>query len=268
MNIQHSYLFHRFQVCNDNFEWKNILLTVPNLGPIFHLDFSENITNTPKFEPQSAHFSKKQFSLHCSVMHSCSQDFPQYQYFYHFSDVIRHDFYFSITVIKDLLTYIENLDMDIYRLKSDNCSIQYKCRYFFPLIRSIAIEKNKIIIFYYGVSGHGKGLVDAMSGFGVKTPLRLAIVTNDFFYNNSKDICDYLKLHCQADNRKYCHLETIERYENPTSLPLPRCLKVHVIAYHPDGSIQTKENICSCNNCLTGNLINCVVEKGSESLWL
>ena len=114
------------------------------------------------------------------------------------------------------------------------------------------------------MSGHGKGLVDAKSGFGVKTPLRLAIVTNDFFYNNSKDICDYLKLHCQADNRKYCHLETIERYENPTSLPLPRCLKVHVIAYHPDGSIQTKENICSCNNCLTGNLINCVVEKGAS----
>ena len=149
MNIQHSYLFHRFQVCNDNFEWKNILLTVPNLGPIFHLDFSENITNTSKFEPQSAHFSKKQFSLHCSVMHSCSQDFPQYQYFDHFSDVIRHNFYFSITVIKDLLTYIENLDMDIYRFKSDNCSVQYKCRYFFPLIRSIAIEK----IYIYFIMG-------------------------------------------------------------------------------------------------------------------
>ena len=34
------------------------------------------------------------------------------------------------------------------------------------------------------------------------------------------------------------------------------------MAYHPDGSIQTKENICSCNNCLIDNLLNCVVEKG------
>ena len=27
-------------------------------------------------------------------------------------------------------------------------------------------------IWYYDVSGHGKGLVDAVSGFGVKGPLR------------------------------------------------------------------------------------------------
>ena len=32
--------------------------------------------------------------------------------------------------------------------------------------------------------------------------------------------------------------------------------------YHPDGSIQAKEYICSCTNCLVGDLINCVSEKG------
>ena len=33
------------------------------------------------------------------------------------------------------------------------------------------------IYIYYGAPGHGKGLVDAMSGFGVKGPLRKAVIT-------------------------------------------------------------------------------------------
>ena len=36
---------------------------------------------------------------------------------------------------------------------------------------------NKTIILYYSVNGHGRGLVDMMPGFGVKTLLRRAIVT-------------------------------------------------------------------------------------------
>ena len=68
---------------------------------------------------------------------------------------------------------------NIIRFKMDNCSAQYKCKYIFALLRDLAINIQKTIIFYYGVKGHGKGLVDAMSGFGVKGPLRNAIITND-----------------------------------------------------------------------------------------
>ena len=33
------------------------------------MDFSENVSGSPKYEPRDTYFSKKQFSLHCTVAH-------------------------------------------------------------------------------------------------------------------------------------------------------------------------------------------------------
>ena len=49
------------------------------------------------------------------------------------------------------------------------------------------------VIVYYGVSGHCKGLVDAISGFRVKSQLGRAVTTSNFCYGNSLDIYSYLK---------------------------------------------------------------------------
>ena len=42
------------------------------------------------------------------------------------------------------------------------------------------------------------------------------------------------------------------------------CRKVRKICFLPDGSVQTKVNICSCNSCMEGNFISCTTEKGKE----
>ena len=64
------YLVHRYEIVNDNFLWPQLqILAESNLGYIFHQDYSENISSTPKFEPQDAHFSGKQTSLHSSVVY-------------------------------------------------------------------------------------------------------------------------------------------------------------------------------------------------------
>ena len=65
-NEKKKYLYHRYQIENDKKKWKNILQTTDR-GDIFWMDYSENITGTPKFEPQDSHFAKKQFSLVCIV---------------------------------------------------------------------------------------------------------------------------------------------------------------------------------------------------------
>ena len=52
VKMKHSYLKHRYQVTNDKFEWQNILNTSNDYGTIFHLDYSENLCGTPKYEPQ------------------------------------------------------------------------------------------------------------------------------------------------------------------------------------------------------------------------
>ena len=70
------------------------------------------------------------------------------------------------------------------------------------------------VIVYYGVSGHDKGLVDAMSGFAVKIPLRRALKTFDFSYGNSLYIYNYLTETFPNDDKKHyfvLDLETIAK---------------------------------------------------------
>ena len=87
---------------------------------------------------------------------------------YHLSDEMKHDSAFTSVVVHHLL---EQDDPEIIRLKSDNCSTQYKSKYVFKQWQLLAQKSEKIVLVYYGVSGHGKGLVDAMSAFRVKGPL-------------------------------------------------------------------------------------------------
>ena len=53
----------------------------------------------------------------------------------------------------------------------------------------------------YGAAGHGKELIDDMSAFGVKNILRKAIVREDAFWKDSKEICHYLSDFIKHDGR-------------------------------------------------------------------
>ena len=48
-----KYLKCRFQIENDRYQWRIILHC--NLETIFHMDFSENVSGSPKYKPQDAH---------------------------------------------------------------------------------------------------------------------------------------------------------------------------------------------------------------------
>ena len=54
------------------------------------------------------------------------------------------------------------------------------------------MKHKKTFVYYYGAKGHGKGLVDAMSGFGLKTPLRKAIVTEDVFCDSTQKVYEFI----------------------------------------------------------------------------
>ena len=79
-----------------------------------------------------------------------------------------HDFGFTSAVANHLLTLNDDDIPQIIRRKSDNGAVQYKCRSVFNEYKKMAEKNNRKVIIYYGPSGNGKGLVDAMSGFGVK----------------------------------------------------------------------------------------------------
>ena len=262
--LKRKYLMHRYQVFNDKHHWPKILATTDSLGPIYHIDYSENLTQSYKFEPQSSHFNKKQYSLHCTVKHLAN---GRVQYIYHFSDAKKHDFAFTSHVVRHLQDIEdESCTSTIIRMKSDNCSSQYKCCYVFDSYQKLAKEKDKTIIVYYGVSGHGKGLVDAMSAFGVKTPLRRAVVTENLHYNSADDLRNYLsEKFLDALDRQYFTIDPTkldEIRQQRGSFKIKDCQAQHMISYFPDGQIQTKVNICSCDQCLTGKFVKCAIEIG------
>ena len=121
MSIKWKYLSHRYQVSNDTYHWPQILSTTNELGPVFHIDYSENVTQAFKYEPQSSHFNKKQYSLHCMVKHEGDKN----HYLYHLSDEINHNFALKLNVIKHAF----QMSQQPVRITSDNCSMQYKCKY-------------------------------------------------------------------------------------------------------------------------------------------
>ena len=184
-----KYLYHRYLVVNETTVWPRILTTASGDSPIFHLDYSENLQCTPKYEPQSHHFSGTQVILHCTVVHAGDDN----SYVYHFADQFKKNHNATLLIIKDLVQTYHKSSSDTIRIRMDNCAVQYKCKSVFAGYRKLAMETKKPVMIYYGVPGHGKGLVDAMSGFGVKSPLRHLIQTEDYYYKSAESVCSKLK---------------------------------------------------------------------------
>ena len=66
ISIKDSYLKHRSHVDNINKVFPIVKESFQ--GTYIELDFSENIAIKPKFEVQEAHFSGKQYTLHCQSL--------------------------------------------------------------------------------------------------------------------------------------------------------------------------------------------------------
>ena len=75
------------------------------------MDYSENISGTPKFEPQDAHFAEKQLTLHCTVSYG-----EEKEYLYHLSNDLTHDAHHTSAVVEHMLT-IYPTDSKMFRFK-------------------------------------------------------------------------------------------------------------------------------------------------------
>ena len=170
-------------------------------GKYIELDFLQNLAIRLALEVQSAHFSNKQYTLHCAI----AKPFDK-QYHYHLSDDTKHDGIFDDHVLRELIIHYNISNKDL-RVQSNNASSQYKNKHSFGLQQSLADEFNLRIIRTYGVAGHGKGVIDALSNFSVKNILRKDIVTHDVFFNNSCDMAEYL---ASKNLQYYCNTIAVE----------------------------------------------------------
>lgn len=90
---------------------------------------------------------------------------------------MQHDHTFTLAVVNEIIK--SNGIPEIIHFKSDNCSTQYKCKWIFQFWNNLVKTLSTKIIIHYDISGHGKGLVDAMNAFGVKSPLSRAVITKN-----------------------------------------------------------------------------------------
>ena len=109
----------------------------------------------PKFEAQDAHFSGKQFTLHCAIV---EPEVPKYVY--HLSDDITHDSFIVHHVITGIIT-TRNINNQTIIIKSDHAPTQYKNKYAFKSMQNLSDTYNVRIIRIFGAAGHSKGLIDA-----------------------------------------------------------------------------------------------------------
>lgn len=66
------------------------------------MDYSENLSQMYKFELQSSHFNKKQYSLHCTVKHRYDRETSSEDYIYHLSNDVKQDHAFTSSVVENL----------------------------------------------------------------------------------------------------------------------------------------------------------------------
>ena len=94
--------------------------------------------------------------------------------------------------------------------------------------------------------------------FGVKTPLRHAIIQQDRSFRNSMEIKEFLTSKFADDDNKYYYVLEKEQFSDQrNSLPIIGSSKLHTIVYQPNGTILCNEYICSCEQCIEGNLLQC-----------
>ena len=151
-NLKKEYCTHKYFVYNDKYHWPRILASVPEYGPIYHMDYSENMAQMHKFEVQSAHFNKRNYSLHCTVEHVDINEHPNlkspYIYHYHLSDDMTHDSAFTSEVFDRCIETNEDDLPKVIRNKSDNCLIQYKCGKAFDEFSGLSKKWNRTVIKY------------------------------------------------------------------------------------------------------------------------
>ena len=156
-----------------NFAGAKFLILFSNMG-LFTPLISQKICNLHPNLSLNLHILTKISTNFTAVAHLFDEDAFN-KYIYHFSNETSHDSQFYYAIADDLMT--NNDQCLISHFKSDNCSQQYKSHFVFANWRALAKKYSKTILLYYGISGHGKGLVDSMSSFGVKGPLRKSIIT-------------------------------------------------------------------------------------------
>ena len=203
--------------------------------------------------------------FHCSLLEPPNP----YKYIYHLSDNTTHDPSVVDTVLDDIFV-LQKIRNEAVLIKTDNAPTQYKNKYAFGSYQRLADNFNCTIVKAYGAAGHGKGLVDAMSAFGVKSILRRAIVGEDKFWANSEEIRNFLS--CQENETMLYRLidDDLARTnrEMKDGLKINGCMKNQLFVFKPNQKPLVKQFFCDCEKCLNFEFHICERDEGNTSEYV
>ena len=198
-----------------------------------------------------------QHTLHCTIIEKGGK----IEYCYHLSDDTIHDSAMTFHILIDILEHNEEIAKSGHLvLRTDNCSVQYKSKYVFYKMKELAEKYQIIFSWFYGEPGHRRGLVDAMTHFGCKRPLRDSIIINNELYDTAEEMTEYLKQHFEKlkDFTKIFHLpdstktaqKRVCHNEHVNEHVLPGCRKMHLISVDAQGQFATLVIIDGSNKLL------------------
>ena len=115
-------------------------------------------------------------------------------------------------------------------------------------MRSFTLKHSIKIVWFYGEPGHGRGLVDAMSPFGCKGPLRKLIIDDKNkteWYDNVSEMKVALEGYFKDDKQKSYRLVDPNGLRvarrNRKGYEIKGCKKMHMICVDKNGTFYTKD---------------------------
>ena len=228
------------------------------------IDFAKNYAHVSQNEPQSAHWDRRQTTMHpICIKFRCTEDNCNELVTLEmvcFTEDLKHDS-FAIKTFEDAAeNYLRSIGIPVNVIFqwSDNCSNQYKSKYAnFDILSTSVTPKMRN---YYGEK-HGKSAADGIIGrlkMKIDQEIRSGIVTLD----TTDDLYNYCinKLEtqptvgCQHYRRHYILIEEIPRPKR-TAEPnrVMDTLKIHSVrSTGIPGVVEKQELSCMCDVCMEG----------------
>ena len=179
------------------------------------------------------------------LLQDCARKYVIHRFFVISDHCFWHKFRESYKEIILKIDYSENIQSGVLVLRSDNYSSQFKSKYTFANLMSLAEKYDILIVWFYGEPGHGRGLVDAMSSFGCKAPLRSVILTQDKWFHNASEMKSYLtELFHDDHTRKYFIIDAAsnasKRKQERDEFVINGCHQMPMISVSPDDTFSTR----------------------------
>ena len=227
------------------------------------IDYAKNYSHVSQDEPQSAHWDRRQSTLHpIAVSFPCPEencDELVTDEVVCISPDLKHDIYGVELFIDKTIELLKNQQVQVDHLFewSDNCVGQYKSRFAFELISKSEIPRMRS---FYG-ENHGKSAADGIIGrlkmklysnvkVGaiIESPQTLFNFCQENFATKNVQGCQHFRQH-------YLYFPVIERPKKQPEVPsVKNILKQHCIrTTGKKGVIEIRELTCMCFGCQKGD---------------